>query len=219
MHSTGKKQDKSDIKRRVILRAALKIFGGKGYHYASLSQIAAEAGVSRGLIHFYFESKLDLIVSLMLLFFEKLNSTHQQVLTRENDPLKKLRLYFAAFHDIILKDDDTLNWENILKEGLPQDKIFKSERLKAKYEKITEENKNLMITIIDIIKQAQTAGLIDSSISPQLLSLIFGGSNQFLCYGLFLQRTRNRVMDPKADSINESAIKKAMETLINKFIL
>jgi len=180
MHITGMKLDKADMKRKVILCAALKIFGAKGYHYATLSQIAKEAGVSRGLIHFYFENKLDLLVSLMIVFLEKLNSAHQQVLTREKDPVKKLRLYFEVFNDIILNDSDSLYWGNILKEGLPQDQISKSERLRAKYEKITEENKNLMITIINIIKQAQTAGLLDNSIPPQILSLMFGGSSQLL---------------------------------------
>jgi AcrR family transcriptional regulator len=52
MFNTAMKQDKSDMKRKIILRAALKIFGEKGYHYATLSQIASEAGVSRGLICF-----------------------------------------------------------------------------------------------------------------------------------------------------------------------
>ena len=212
------KQDKTVLKRNNILRAALKIFGEKGYNYATLSQIAAEAGVSRGLIHFYFENKLDLIVSLMLFFLEKLNSTHQQVLTKEKDPVKKLRLYFAVFNDIILNDADSLYWGNILKEGLPQDQILKSERLRVKFEKITEENKNLMITIIDIIKKAQTAGLIDNSISPQMLSLMLGGSSQLLYYGLFLQRTRNTIIN-NAESIDESKIKNAIETLINKFII
>jgi TetR/AcrR family transcriptional regulator, fatty acid metabolism regulator protein len=217
MQSTGMKQDTSDMKRKVILRAALKIFGGKGYHYATLSQIASEAGVSRGLIHFYFENKLDLLVSLMLVFLEKLNSTHQQVLSREKDPVNKLRLYFAVFNDIILNDDDSLYWGNILKEGLPQDQVVKNERLLDKYEKIAEENKKLMSTIVDIIKQAQTEGLIDNSISPQILSLMFGGSSQLLYYGLFLQRTRSPVV-ASADTIQERQIKTAIETMITKFL-
>ena len=75
-----------------------------------------------------------------------------------------------------------------------------------------------MITIIDIIKQAQTAGLIDNSISPQILSLMLGGSSQLLYYGLFLQRTRNTIIN-NAESIDESKIKNAIETLINKFII
>ena len=76
-----------------------------------------------------------------------------------------------------------------------------------------------MITIIDIIKKAQTTGLIDNSISPQMLSLMLGGSSQLLYYGLFLQRTRNTIINNNAESIDESKIKNAIETLINKFIL
>ncbi len=75
-----------------------------------------------------------------------------------------------------------------------------------------------MITIIDIIKQAQTAGLIDNSIPPQILSLMFGGASQLLYYGLFLQRTRSAIIN-NAESINETQIKQAIETLINKFIV
>jgi TetR/AcrR family transcriptional regulator, fatty acid metabolism regulator protein len=222
MFNTRIKQDKSDRKRKIILRAALKIFGEKGYHYATLSQIASEAGVSRGLIHFYFENKLDLFISLMLVFLEKLNSTHQQVLTRVSDPVQKLHLYFTVISDIILKDDDSLYWGNILKDGFPKGQMLKSEGLREKYERIIEENKTLVTAITDIIKQAQTKGVIDNTIPPQILSFILGGSSQLLYYGLFLHRTRSTIIinnSDSAESINESNIKKAMDILINKFIL
>jgi AcrR family transcriptional regulator len=218
MFNTAMKQDKSDVKRKVILRAALKIFGEKGYHYATLSQIAAEADVSRGLIHFYFESKLDLIISLMLIFLEKLNSTHQKVLTEVNDPVKKIHLYFKVISDIILNDDDSLFWGNILKEGLPKVQMLKSEKLREKYERIEEENKKLVTTITDVIKQAQIRGVYDNSIPPQIISFMFGGASQLLYYGLFLQRTRSNIVN-SAESINENHVKRAMETLINKFII
>ena len=218
MFNTAMKQDKSDMKRKIILRAALKIFGEKGYHYATLSQIASEAGVSRGLIHFYFENKLDLIISLMLVFLEKLNSTHQQVLTREKDPVKKIHLYFKVISDIILNDDDSLCWGNILKEGLPKVQMLKSEKLREKYERIAGENKKLVTAITDIIKQAQTKGVLDNSIPPQIISFMFGGASQLLYYGLFLQRTRSTIVT-NAESISETHIKKAMETLIDKFLI
>jgi AcrR family transcriptional regulator len=218
MFNTAMKQDKSEIKRKIILRAALKIIGEKGYHYATLSQIASEAGVSRGLIHFYFENKLDLIISLMLVFLEKLNSTQQQVLTREKDPVKKIHLYFKVISDIILRDDDSLCWGNILKEGLPQFQMLKSEKLREKYDRILEENKNLVTAITDIIKQAQAKGVFDNSIPPEIISFMFGGASQLLYYGLFLQRTRSTIVN-SAESINENNIKKAMETLINKFLI
>jgi AcrR family transcriptional regulator len=210
------KQDKIDLKRKLILHAALKIFGIKGYHYATISEIASEAGISRGLIHFYFENKLDLLVSLLLDFVEKVNTTHQQVLAKAKDPVEKLHLYFNVFNDIILYDEDSLYWGNVLREGIPQDQVMKSEVLSSKSKRISEENKKLLTTIVSIIKQAQAGGSLDKSISPQVLALIFGGSSQLLYYGLFLQRTRSIIVNDQ-ESINESNIKKAMETLLNKF--
>ena len=46
--------------RAAILDAAEKIFLGKGYGEASMSQIAAEAGVTKSLLHHYFGSKENL---------------------------------------------------------------------------------------------------------------------------------------------------------------
>jgi AcrR family transcriptional regulator len=212
-------QDKIDLKRSTILRAALKIIGERGYHYATLSQIATEAGVSRGLIHFYFENKLDLLISLMLFFIEKVNSTHQQELTTLDAPLEKLRCYFKVFNNIVLNDEDSLYWGNILREGLPPAQMLKSKMLREKYGRIVEGNKNLMKTIVEIIGQAQTIGTLDNSIPPQILALILGGSLQFLYYGLFLQRTRSVIVNNNYETMNELLIKNAMEILINKFSL
>lgn len=51
--------------RQKILDAALKLFGGKGYESTSISQIAKEAGVSKGLMYNYFSSKEDLVIAIM----------------------------------------------------------------------------------------------------------------------------------------------------------
>jgi len=45
--------------------------------------------------------------------------------------MKKIHLYFKVIGDIILNDDDSLCWGNILKEGLPQAQILKSEKLRV----------------------------------------------------------------------------------------
>jgi AcrR family transcriptional regulator len=47
----------SDDKRRQILNAASRIFMAKGYEGASMSDIAQEAGVSKGTLYVYFTNK------------------------------------------------------------------------------------------------------------------------------------------------------------------
>jgi len=48
-------------KRKQIIKAALVLFANKGYHATSISMIAKEAGVSKGLMYNYFKSKEALL--------------------------------------------------------------------------------------------------------------------------------------------------------------
>jgi AcrR family transcriptional regulator len=51
--------------RERILAAALAVFAEKGYHNATISEITARAGVSRGLITYYFPGKEQLAHELL----------------------------------------------------------------------------------------------------------------------------------------------------------
>ncbi|MDA3905705.1 MAG: TetR/AcrR family transcriptional regulator [Bacteroidales bacterium] len=57
-------------KRHLILESALVIFAKKGYHGASISIIASEAGISKGLIYNYFKSKEDILKETLIGGFE-----------------------------------------------------------------------------------------------------------------------------------------------------
>jgi len=48
-------------RRELIMRTALKLFAEKGYFHVSISQIATEAKISKGLLYNYFNSKEDLL--------------------------------------------------------------------------------------------------------------------------------------------------------------
>lgn len=54
---------KEDKKKRII-EAAYTIFAKKGYTNASIKDIAKEAEVAPGLVHYYFENKLDVLLSV-----------------------------------------------------------------------------------------------------------------------------------------------------------
>lgn len=52
--------------RRTILQSALNMFSEKGYEKTSLSDIARDAGVTRGAIYWHFEDKGELLYELCL---------------------------------------------------------------------------------------------------------------------------------------------------------
>ncbi len=77
-------QDSKPVRRRLsapdrraaILDAALEVFSSRGYHAASIDEIAQQAGISKALIYEHFPSKKDLHASLLerhtLEIFERL---------------------------------------------------------------------------------------------------------------------------------------------------
>jgi len=50
--------------RQLILEVALQAFAEKGYASASMSYIAKEAGISKGLSYHYFKNKEDLLIGI-----------------------------------------------------------------------------------------------------------------------------------------------------------
>ena len=92
-----------DDKSTKILNAAIKIFADKGYQYATIAEIAKEAGISKGLIHFYFESKLDLILSIILSFLEHVNKLNAKKLMETTNPIESLKAVFETFQELLLK--------------------------------------------------------------------------------------------------------------------
>ena len=49
----------------LIMQTALELFANEGYYPTSISKIAQKAGISKGLMYNYFESKEDLILAII----------------------------------------------------------------------------------------------------------------------------------------------------------
>lgn len=63
--SAGVNQELRERSRERILAAALEVFAAKGYEAASISDVTAAAGVSRGLVSYYFATKEQLAAELL----------------------------------------------------------------------------------------------------------------------------------------------------------
>ena len=67
--STSQRLSRTEAKaetRRRLLDAAEAVFGRAGYHGASIDQVAAEAGFTKGAVYSTFESKADLFLALLM---------------------------------------------------------------------------------------------------------------------------------------------------------
>ncbi len=62
---SGSMQQRSEVTRTRITESAIKLFSDRGYNAASVDDICAEAGVSKGAFYHHFESKQALFLALL----------------------------------------------------------------------------------------------------------------------------------------------------------
>ncbi|MCB0629598.1 MAG: TetR/AcrR family transcriptional regulator [Saprospiraceae bacterium] len=72
-----------------IKNAALELFGKLGYHSTSISQIAKAAGVSKGLMYSYFESKQDLLYYIIMEAMDLGMKLMDEVIEKTSDPYEQ----------------------------------------------------------------------------------------------------------------------------------
>jgi AcrR family transcriptional regulator len=202
-----------DEKKSMILDAATKIFAEKGYQYATISEVAKEAGISTGLLYSYFKNKLDLLLSVVLLFWQNINQTNQEKLTSIRDPFDKLVVVLHNIEDSLIKDKKALYLIKVLNEALPHIIMIKEKELQEKRQSIILENRKLLDTIDEIIIEGQKRGVFDNSLNPGVLRQILCGSIEMLINGLFFQTHCNEKMGYDLVDAHKGVVR-----LIEKFI-
>jgi TetR/AcrR family fatty acid metabolism transcriptional regulator len=78
-------------KREAILRAAIRVFAGKGYFNSKGADIAREAGVADGTVYLYFKSKEEILHSIFDRNMEEAISASRKQLEEITDARQKLR--------------------------------------------------------------------------------------------------------------------------------
>ena len=84
-------KEEAEQTRRQLMDAALRVFSARGYSAARLSDIAAEAGVTRGAVYWHFGSKKGLLFAILKETVNPYIQTATEVLEGDLDPGRKIR--------------------------------------------------------------------------------------------------------------------------------
>ena len=87
-----------------IITAAAKVFQTKGYHAASVQDIADEVGILKGSLYHHFESKEELLYLIVKEPIAKLYETVGEILASEAPAAEKLRRAILAHLEHLLED-------------------------------------------------------------------------------------------------------------------
>ena len=81
---------KTVTKKQAILEAAARVFAAKEFHQVLIDDVAAEAGVGKGTIYRYFETKEDLYFDTVLDVLDHLKRLLLATLPEETSPTRRL---------------------------------------------------------------------------------------------------------------------------------
>ena len=156
-------------KRARILDAAVKVFAERGFHSATVAEIAREAGVADGTIYLYFKSKDDL---LLRLFDEKMTALVEEArtaLAKEPDAPARLRRFIHLHLALVEKNPDLAS---VLIVELRQSAQFLKAADRAKLAAYID-------LIAEVVEGGQDRGELQAGISPQTVKrAIFGALDE-----------------------------------------
>jgi len=98
-----KKEELKEKRIKQILTAATDIFARNGFHKASVNDIAKKAGVAKGTVYIYFESKEELFMNLLEYGFNRFIKKIEVAVKNIDDPVKKIETYFETSFKFIIE--------------------------------------------------------------------------------------------------------------------
>ena len=95
------KPDVAAERKDQIVRATVECITKHGYHNFSMQDVARAAGVSKGIIHYYFLNKDDLMMSVLDRVAGDIESVLVEDMKSITDPAKKLEIFMSVSFDVV----------------------------------------------------------------------------------------------------------------------
>ena len=185
--------DVSAERKPQILQAAMQVVSRKGYVSARMDEIAREAGLSVGILYWYYKGKLEIALALMELLLP-LDDSLMQTLLASPEPCRA-RLW-RLFSDGA-GDENVLLWAELYHLAAREPRVSKVlEKYIAQYQSIS----------VQLIEQGIARGELRSTIDPQSAALTLQA--MFDGYMTYL------VLKPKLPNLGES-LKQSFDLLFD----
>ncbi|MGI8609670.1 MAG: TetR/AcrR family transcriptional regulator [Candidatus Dormibacteria bacterium] len=99
VRSLGPSTARGEATRQRVLEAAEQVFGAKGYHGASVTEITRAAGVAQGTFYLYFRGKKEIFLDLVDDLGERLRQVTMEASADTPTYSEAQRRGFEAFFD------------------------------------------------------------------------------------------------------------------------
>ncbi|WP_437312663.1 TetR family transcriptional regulator [Sorangium sp. So ce385] len=186
--------------REQILDAALLVFSRKGYAAATLQDVAAEAGLTRGAVYWHFKGKVELYAALVGERFARANEVFAEALSPSYSPLESIERLLTRSLEYLDEDPEYRAVVSIT--------LFKTEllpELEPAFQQKIASVRRLVDTIADLVRKGIAAGQIDRATDPKAAALA--------AVSLVNGATALHLMDPKALA-SKAAVRRMVATFV-----
>lgn len=157
-----------DYKRREIFSAALELFAARGFEGTTLEAVADALGYTKPALYYYFKSKDDLFLSLILQSLQEADARIRGIAGRDASAADRLR---EVIH-LLLEDHFTSRGYFSISHVLPS---FRSKMTDARErEELERLSADIPQQIIGIIEQGVSGGEFMREDPRVLGSVVFG---------------------------------------------
>lgn len=163
-------------KRRLILRAAIRVFAEKGYHTCRVQDIAAEAGVAYGLVYHYFSSKEELLETIFRRTWSNMLDAVQEV---ERSPASTREQLEQVAHIVLSAWQADPDLVRVLVREVARSPHLQNE---------VDEIANAFAALERIVVQGQTTGELREDVDPRLSAWILYGALEEILTGWVYER-------------------------------
>ena len=166
-------ESKQESKKDQIMKSALKLFSKHGYHETAVSKIADQAGVAKGTVYWYFDSKEKLFLEIIITGIESLNQKLEERVAKLNDnSIEKIKVFIELYLEFFKEGEDTA--KIVQESSVSFDEYFHKEMVKQR--QLAIDN------LAEIIKEGKNNNKIKNEIDEQevanlILGTLFGGYN------------------------------------------
>jgi AcrR family transcriptional regulator len=151
-------------RRQQILEATWHVIAVSGFRNLRLSDVAKRAGVSSGMIHYYFDTKHDLVKAAFERYYEHSTKRREWLTETGKGPLELLKLLVESYLPI---EDETLEgwhvWSELWVEGLQEPDLRQlNEDFYGQWRRL----------VTDIIRDGQDAGVVRDGSATELANML-----------------------------------------------
>ncbi len=175
-------------KREQILHAAIKLYSRRGIHSVSMNEIAAQVGITKPALYYYFSGKEALVEAVVEIYYFRY--LQNQIRLQDQADLQPVDRLKGAF---LLSAEDFTTWNRKLSEGEMERYSFDMITVEAiaQYPQIADRLKNLSArwfqAVLKTVEEGKRRGEISSEVEAEnaalsLIAMVEG--SYLLCYDL-----------------------------------